>query len=132
MSFHYDVVLQIQVDMYLGILFTDVLIHEILVVAEWKLKPITLEFRQIWHSFFLYCWWLFHKHFVCLFLHILILLRYFKVKSELSFPTQERLLRNTVTVSKDFFAQTIVTECLITESLGENKELSLAAGMCWL
>lgn len=52
------------------------------------------------------------------------------MKSELSFPTQERLLRNTVTVSKDFFAQTIVTECLITESLGENKELSLGAGMC--
>lgn len=34
MSFHYNVALYIQVDMYLGILFTDVLTYEILVVAE--------------------------------------------------------------------------------------------------
>lgn len=53
MSFHYNVVLQIQVDMHLVILFTDVLTYEILAVAEWKRKPITLEFQQIWHGLFL-------------------------------------------------------------------------------
>lgn len=83
-----------------------------------NLKPIPLEFKQIWPSFLVYQWQLFHKYFVCLFLHILILLRDFKVKSEASFPSQKRLLRNAGYSLQNFFC-THCSDCLIRENLGK-------------
>lgn len=126
MSFHYNVVLQIQVDMYLGIyllmfwhMWFWLLLNENLNLLLWYSNRFGVAsfysdvdcFRNI-------------LLLILYFLHILILLRDSKVKSEVSFPTQERLLRDWLK-SAEIFCRLWY---LIRTSLGE---VFWAAEKCW-
>lgn len=66
----------------------------------------------------------------CLFLYILILLRYFKVRTEVSFSTQEGLLRNTGYSEQRFLCTDYSDRMPNQGESGKNKRIVLGARIC--